>query len=67
MTVCSDTRTLRTLEVLLTIWHHAISEAAAPAMGYAEQGFVRYTNVLTMYDDSVKRKLKLSAPMRKFI
>ncbi|NLM42783.1 MAG: gamma-glutamyltransferase [Clostridiales bacterium] len=57
---------LRTLEVLLHKYGTMqFSEVAAPAIRYAEQGFgTSYTNVLTMYDDSVKRKLKLSAPMR---
>lgn len=58
---------LKTLEVLLEKYGTmTMADVAAPAIRLAEEGFgVGYTEALTMYDDSVERKLKLSAAMRK--
>ncbi len=58
---------LRTLDVLLKRYGTmTIADAAAPAIKLAEEGFgTGYTGALTMFDDSVERKLKLSAAMRK--
>lgn len=58
---------LKTLEAILK--KHGtmtFSEVAKPAIHLAEEGFgVSFTGSLTMEDDSVKRKLKLSEAMRK--
>lgn len=58
---------LKTLDVLLQKYGTMnLAEVAAPAIRLAEKGFgVSYTGALTMYDDSVERKLKLSEAMRK--
>ncbi len=58
---------LRTLDVLLKKYGTmTIAEAAEPAIRLAEEGYgTGFTGALTMYDDSVERKLKLSAAMRK--
>ena len=58
---------LRTLDVLLEQYGTmTIAEAAAPAIRLAEEGYgTGFTNALTMYDDSVERKLKLSPALRK--
>lgn len=57
---------LKTLEVMLEKYGTmTLAEVMQPAIELAENGFgVSYTGALTMYDDSVQRKLKLSAPMR---
>ena len=57
---------LKTLEILLEKYGTmTLAEVMQPAIHLAEEGFgVSYTGALTMYDDSVQRKLKLSAPMR---
>lgn len=57
---------LKALEVLLHKYGTMqLSDVAAPAIRFAEQGFgTSYTGALTIYDDSVKRKLRLSAAMR---
>ena len=58
---------LKTLEILLEKYGTmTLAEVVQPAIRLAEDGFgVSYTGALTMYDDSVQRKLNLSAPMRK--
>ena len=58
---------LRTLDLFLKRYGTmTIADAAKPAIRLAEEGFgVGYTGALTMFDDSVKRKLKLSEAMRK--
>lgn len=58
---------LKTIETLLNQYGSmSFSEVTEPAIHLAEDGFgVSYTGALTMYDDSVKRKLMLSQPMRK--
>jgi len=58
---------LKTLEVLLEKYGTmTLADVAAPAIRLAEEGFgVSFTGALTMYDDSVERKLKLSEAMRK--
>ena len=57
---------LRTLDLFLKRYGTmTIADAAKPAIRLAEEGFgVGYTGALTMFDDSVKRKLKLSEAMR---
>lgn len=58
---------LKTLEVLLQKYGTmSLAEVIAPAIKLAEEGFgVSYTGALTMFDDSVKRKLRLSESMKK--
>lgn len=58
---------LKTMEVLLEKYGTmTMAEVAAPAIRYAEEGFgCGFTCALTMYDDSVERKMKLSEAMRK--
>ena len=58
---------LKTLEVMLQKYGTmGLAETAAPAVRLAEEGFgTGFTAELTMYDDSVERKLRLSEPMRK--
>lgn len=58
---------LRTMEDMLKRFGTmTLKEAAAPAIGYAKEGFgTSYTGALTMYDDSVKRKMKMSEEFRK--
>lgn len=58
---------LRTLDVLIKKYGTmSFAEVAAPAIRLAEEGFgVGHTYALTMFDDSVERKLRLSEPMRK--
>ena len=58
---------LRTLDVLLRKYGTmTFAEAAAPAIRLAREGFgTGYTGALTMYDDSVRRKMRLSEAMRK--
>jgi len=57
---------LKTLEVLLQKYGTMpLSQVVEPAIRLAEQGYgTSYTGALTMEDDSVKRKLKLSEAMR---
>lgn len=57
---------LKTLEVLLERYGTmGMADVAAPAIRFAEEGFgTSYTGALTMDDDSVKRKLRLSQAMR---
>lgn len=58
---------LRTLDVLLRKYGTmTFAETAAPAIRLAREGFgTGYTGALTMYDDSVRRKMRLSEAMRK--
>lgn len=58
---------LKTMDVLLQKYGTmTLAEVAAPAIRLAEEGFgVSYTGALTMFDDSVERKLRLSEAMRK--
>lgn len=58
---------LKTLEILLEKYGTMpLSRVIQPAIRLAEEGFgTSYTGALTMDDDSVKRKLRLSAAMRK--
>ncbi len=58
---------LKTLDVLLSKFGTlSFAQVARPAIKYAQEGFgVGYTGALTMFDDSVTRKLRLSAAMRK--
>ncbi|MGE4277823.1 MAG: gamma-glutamyltransferase [Lawsonibacter sp.] len=58
---------LKTLDVLLQKYGTMrLSKVAAPAIRLAEEGFgTSYTGALTMYDDSVERKLKFSKAMRR--
>lgn len=57
---------LKTMEVLLERYGTvSLQEAAAPAIRLAEHGFgTSYTGALTMFDDSVERKMRLSSAMR---
>lgn len=58
---------LKTLEVLLQKYGTmTLADTATPAIRLAEEGFgTSYTGALTMFDDSVERKLRLSEAMRK--
>lgn len=58
---------LKTLEILLQKYGTMpLSQVTGPAIRLAEEGFgTSYTGALTMDDDSVKRKLRLSEAMRK--
>lgn len=58
---------LKTLEILLQKYGTMrLDQVIAPAIRLAQEGFgTSYTGALTMDDDSVKRKLKLSGAMRK--
>lgn len=58
---------LRTLDILLKKYGTmSMKEVAAPAIRCAREGFgMSYTGALTMYDDSVKRKMRLSEAFRK--
>lgn len=57
---------LKTLEVLLDKYGTMrLDQVAAPAIRLAKEGFgVSFTGALTMFDDSVERKMKLSSDMR---
>ena len=57
---------LKTLEVLLERYGTmTLADVAAPAIRFGEEGFgTGYTGALTMDDDSVQRKLRLSKAMR---
>lgn len=57
---------LKTLEILLEKYGTMpLSKVIQPAIRLAEEGFgTSYTGALTMDDDSVKRKLRLSGAMR---
>lgn len=57
---------IKTLETLLDRYGTmSLAEAAEPAIRLAEEGFgTGFTGALTMYDDSVERKMRLSAAMR---
>lgn len=57
---------LKTMEVLLQKYGTiSLEEATAPAIRLAEYGFgTSYTGALTMFDDSVERKMRLSTAMR---
>ena len=58
---------LKTMDVLLKKYGSmSLAQVAEPAIRFAEEGFgCGYTCALTMFDDSVERKLKLSEPMRR--
>ena len=58
---------LKTLEVMLSRYGTmTLAQVAAPAIRLAEEGFgTSFTGALTMYDDSVERKLRLSEAMRR--
>lgn len=58
---------LKTLDILLQKYGTMrLDQVMAPAIHLAQDGFgTSYTGALTMDDDSVKRKLKLSGAMRK--
>ena len=58
---------LKTLEVMLGRYGTmTLAQVAAPAIRLAEEGFgTSFTGALTMYDNSVERKLRLSEAMRK--
>ena len=58
---------LKTLEVMLQRYGTmTLAEAAAPAIRLAEEGFgMSFTGELTMFDNSVERKLRLSEAMRR--
>jgi len=58
---------LRTLDTMLKRYGTmTLADVAAPAIQLAEQGFgTSYTGALTMYDDSVERKMWLSEAMRR--
>lgn len=58
---------LRTLDVMLKRYGSmSLAQVAAPAIKLAAEGFgTSYTGALTMYDDSVERKMRLSESMRK--
>lgn len=58
---------LKTLEVMLDRYGTmTLAQVAAPAIRLAEEGFgTSFTGALTMYDNSVERKLHLSKAMRK--
>lgn len=58
---------LKTLDVMLDRYGTmTLAQAAVPAIRLAEEGFgTSFTGALTMYDNSVERKLRLSAAMRK--
>lgn len=57
----------KTLEVMLGRYGTmTLAQVAAPAIRIAEEGFgTSFTGALTMYDNSVERKLRLSEAMRK--
>lgn len=57
----------KTLEIILEKYGTmSLSQVMEPAISLAEEGFgTSFTGALTMDDDSVKRKLKLSQSMRK--
>jgi gamma-glutamyltranspeptidase/glutathione hydrolase len=53
-------------EVLKKYGTMSLEQVMAPAIKCAREGFgTSYTGALTMYDDSVERKRRLSAPFRK--
>lgn len=58
---------LRTMDNMLKRFGTmSFKEAAVPAIRYAKEGFgTSYTGALTMYDDSVQRKMNLSGDFRK--
>ena len=58
---------LKTLEVMLGRYGTmTLARVATPAIRLAEEGFgTSFTGALTMYDNSVERKLRLSEAMRK--
>lgn len=58
---------LKTLEVMLQKYGTmTLAETAAPAIRLAEEGYgTGFTGELTMYDDSVERKMRLSEAMRR--
>ncbi|MBQ4426061.1 MAG: gamma-glutamyltransferase [Lachnospiraceae bacterium] len=58
---------IKTLETLLSRFGTlSFAQTACPAIRLAEEGFgTSFTGALTMYDDSVERKLRLSPAMRK--
>ncbi len=57
---------LKTLQILLDRFGTmTMAQVAAPAIRLAEEGYgTSYTGALTMFDDSVERKMKLSSAMR---
>lgn len=58
---------LRTMDnILKRFGTMSFKEVSAPAIQYAKEGFgTSYTGTLTMYDDSVQRKMNLSEDFRK--
>ena len=58
---------LKTMDIVLKKYGTiTLKEAAAPAIRCARDGFgTSYTGALTMYDNSVERKMRLSEPFRK--
>lgn len=58
---------IKTLETLLDRYGTmTLAETAEPAIRLAEEGFgVSFTGALTMYDDSVERKMRLSEELRR--
>jgi len=58
---------LKTMDIVLKKYGTmTLKEVAAPAIRCARDGFgTSYTGALTMYDNSVERKMRLSEPFRK--
>ncbi len=58
---------LKTMDIILNKYGTmTLKEVAAPAIRCARGGFgTSYTGALTMYDNSVERKMRLSEPFRK--
>lgn len=58
---------LKTMEDMLKRFGTmTLKEVSVPAIRYAKEGFgTSYTGALTMYDDSVKRKMRISEGFRK--
>ena len=58
---------LKTMDIVLKKYGTmTMKEVSKPAIRYAREGFgMSYTGALTMYDDSVERKMRLSAAFRK--
>ncbi len=57
---------LKTMDMMLKEYGTlTMAQVAAPAIRFAEEGFgVSYTGALTMFDDSVERKIRLSEDMK---
>lgn len=58
---------LKTMDIVLKQYGTmTLKEVSEPAIRYAKEGFgMSYTGALTMYDDSVERKMRLSESFRK--